>query len=61
VLIDERGLVEEIEVLRNSQPDHPALADSASEAVRQWRYEPATKAGEPVSVYFTVFVEFKLH
>lgn len=60
-LIGEDGLVEEIEVLQNSQPDHPALADSASEAVRQWRYEPATKSGEPVSVYFTVFVEFKLH
>ena len=33
---------------------------SASEAVEQWRYEPATKDGEAVDAYFTVVVNFSL-
>lgn len=33
---------------------------SAIEAVRQWRYEPATQNGEPVDAYFTVVVDFDL-
>lgn len=31
---------------------------SATEAVEQWRYEPATKDGEAVEVHFTVVVNF---
>jgi hypothetical protein len=33
---------------------------SAAEAVEQWRYEPATKDGEAIDVYFTVVVNFSL-
>ena len=24
-----------------------------------WRYEPATRNGRPVAVYFTIFIEYK--
>ena len=58
-VIDSSGVVSEIEVLRNSRSDIEAFAESAKAAVTQWRYEPATRAGVPVGVYFTVFVEFK--
>jgi len=34
--------------------------DAAMEAVRQWRYEPATQNGTPVAVYFTIEVELSL-
>jgi outer membrane biosynthesis protein TonB len=30
------------------------------EALRQWKFEPGTKAGEPVNVRVTVEVEFQL-
>ena len=47
---------EAVERLRES------FAEAAVEAVRQWRYEPARKErGRPVSVYFTVMVEFTLN
>lgn len=54
------GTVDDIQVLKVSSDDEPFFIDSAREAVRQWRYEPATKDGLAVPVYFTVFVEFKL-
>jgi len=31
------------------------------EAIRSWRYEPATLSGRPVSVYLEVRVSFQLH
>ena len=34
---------------------------AALEAVRSWRYEPATLNGRPVSVYLEVRVSFQLH
>lgn len=55
------GTVGNIELLRASPEDEPWFAESAREAVSQWRYEPATKNGLAVPVYFTVFVEFKLN
>ena len=33
--------------------------DSALRAVRQWRFEPALRNGEPLDVYFTVFLEIE--
>ena len=50
----------DIEVLRCNRPNM-GFEDSAVEAVSQWRYKPALQNGKPVEVYFTVFVEFKLH
>jgi protein TonB len=36
------------------------LAEAALTAVRQWRYEPILKGGQPVEVNLTVTVNFKL-
>jgi len=36
------------------------LAASAVEAVEQWRFRPGTRDGTPVTVYFTIEVEFRL-
>ena len=54
------GTVGEVEVLRVNRPNM-GFETAAIEAVQQWRYEPAMQNGRPVEVYFTVFVEFKLH
>jgi outer membrane biosynthesis protein TonB len=43
--------------LRRHAPEFEA---AAKEAVARWRYEPAMMHGEPVRVYYTVVVEFKL-
>jgi TonB family protein len=32
--------------------------EASMEAVRQWKYHPATKAGQPVEVEFTIIVDF---
>lgn len=59
-VILEDGTVANIEILQRRPEDDPGFAESAREAVAQWRYEPATVEGTPVPVYFTVFIEFKL-
>ncbi len=50
------GSVLQLEVLAG----HPLLVNSALEAVRQWRYEPTLRGGEPVEVISTVDVAFRL-
>lgn len=55
-IINEQGAVEGVKVLRSN----PLLDDAAMAAVRRWRYKPATLDGQPVKVYFTVVVTFKL-
>jgi len=37
---------------------HPLLVQSALEAVRQWRYQPTLRDGEPMEVITTVDVVF---
>lgn len=37
----------------------PAMESVALEALRQWRFEPAKLAGQPVGVYYTLTVNFK--
>lgn len=39
---------------------HPMLAPAAIDAVKQWRYRPYEKDGEPVAVETTVQVNFRL-
>jgi outer membrane biosynthesis protein TonB len=51
--------VGEIEVLRCLQPAL-GFEEAAIHAVAKWRYHPATHNGKPVSVYFTILVEFSL-
>jgi len=54
------GVVGDLEVLRVNRPNM-GFEEAAITAVQQWMYQPATQNGKPVEVYFTVFVDFKLH
>jgi len=56
-IVSSTGDVRSVQVLRKVEPE---LDDEAIRAVRQWRYEPAIRAGKPVSVYLTVTVTFRL-
>jgi protein TonB len=58
-VIRENGTVGEVQVL-TAIPNWPSLDRSAVEAVQQWKYRPAVKDGHPVSVYFTVMIQFRL-
>ncbi len=59
LIIDREGIPRAPVVLKMS-PGCEELAASAVDAVLQWRYSPGTLNGEPVPVYFTVFVKFSL-
>lgn len=59
-IIHSDGSVGDVEVLRTNRPNM-GFEDAAIAAVTQWRYKPALQNGKPVEVYFTVFVDFKLH
>jgi protein TonB len=59
-IIQADGSVGNIEVLRTNRPNM-GFEDAAILAVSQWAYKPALQNGRPVEVYFTVFVDFKLH
>jgi TonB family protein len=58
-VIREDGTVGNVQVLSNDS-GFPSLAESATNAVRQRVYRPAVKDGKPVSIYFTVRVDFRL-
>ncbi len=53
------GTVGEVSVLQCSRP-HLGFENAAVEAVRQWRYQPATRDGRPVDVYFTILIRFEM-
>ena len=56
-IVEKDGRVSDIEVVK----DLPfGLGDAAADAVRRWRFAPATLNGQPISVYYTVTVNFKL-
>jgi protein TonB len=55
-VIDARGTVESVRVLRSIQ----LLDQAAVDAVRHWRFTPALLNGEPVPVVMTVTVKFSL-
>ena len=56
IVIDEQGRVTVVSVMRGEEP----LTSAAVEAVRRWRYEPATLGGTPISIYRIVKVPFRL-
>ena len=56
-VIDEQGNVISARVLSG----HPLLVDAALKAVLQWKYEPTTLNGQPVSVELRVEVRFDLN
>ncbi|HPW55019.1 MAG: energy transducer TonB [Thermoanaerobaculaceae bacterium] len=59
-LVDEHGVVQNVEVLRSLEK---GCTDAAVHALRQWRYEPArfTESSKPVAVFFTVTIAFRLN
>ena len=56
-IIDEHGNVVQAHVVSG----HPLLLDAALKAVLQWKYEPTTLNGQPVSVELQVQVHFRLN
>jgi TonB family protein len=51
------GTIDNVEIIK----DLPyGLGDAAREAVSHWRFRPATFRGEPIDVYYTVTVNFRL-
>jgi protein TonB len=56
-VIDEHGNVVQARVVSG----HPLLMDAALKAVLQWKYEPTTLNGQPVSVELQVQVRFNLN
>jgi protein TonB len=58
-IIHKDGSVGDVEVLKEPAANL-GFSESAVQAVRQWRYRPATQNGRPVDVYFTVVVTYTL-
>ncbi|MGH9219229.1 MAG: energy transducer TonB [Vicinamibacterales bacterium] len=54
--VDASGAVKETRVLRS----HAVLDEAATDAVRQWRYEPLLLNGKPTPFVLTVTVSFSL-
>lgn len=54
--IDKEGKISGLQVLSGDE----MLAQSASEAVRQWRYKPILSDGEPIEVDTTITITFSL-
>jgi len=51
------GTIDDVEIIK----DLPnGLGEAALDAVRRWRFRPATFHGEPIDVYYTVTVNFRL-
>jgi TonB family protein len=57
IRIDKEGRVEDAQIMSGD----PSLSQAAIEAVRQWRYKPATLAGNPIATDGTAEVVFALH
>ncbi len=57
VIIDEKGFPRQISVIR---PLGMQLDEKAIEAVKHWRFKPATKDGKAVGMDATVEVNFRL-
>ena len=56
-IVRKNGEIDDIEIIK----DLPyGLGEAALDAVRRWRFRPATFRGEPIDVYYTVTVNFRL-
>lgn len=56
-IVRKDGTIDDVEVIK----DLPyGLGDAAREAVSRWRFRPATYRGDPIDVYYTVTVNFRL-
>jgi len=56
-IVRKNGTIDDVEVIREL-PE--GLSEAAREAVAQWRFRPATYQGNPIDVYYTVTVNFRL-
>jgi TonB family protein len=56
-IIDEEGCVQGVRVLRGLDPD---LDEAAQRAVRRWVFRPAVFQGQPVKVYYSLTINFKV-
>jgi TonB family protein len=56
-IIDTEGNVTNVTVLKGLPM---GLSEAAEEAVKRWKFRPATLNGKPVSVYFNLTVNFQL-
>ncbi len=59
VLIDEDGVVKDIQVLRSPRPDL-GMSAAAADTVKRWRFRPATKGGVAVKMWKTITITFQL-
>ncbi len=57
-LVNERGEVERVEVLRGVTPDY-GLDEAAAAALRTWRFRPATKNGVRVKTWYNTTIPFQ--
>jgi len=58
--IEKDGTVGNVRVLRAAGGDC-GFEESSIAAVKQWRYEPATRNGEPIDMDWTIVVDFAMH
>ena len=58
VATDATGVVHVVRVLT---PLEPGLGQNAVEAIKKWRFTPATKDGKPVAVQMEVEVGYSLY
>lgn len=58
VLVDESGRPKDVQVAQTS--GFSRLDDAATQAVRRWRFQPATDAGRPITVWTQVAITFRL-
>jgi TonB family protein len=56
ISIDEQGFVTNVDILNSPHSD---LGIAATNAIKQWKFEPVKKNGNPISVKFPVIVDFK--
>ena len=51
------GTIDNVEIIQDLEA---GLGEEARRAVSRWRFRPATLRGEPIDVYYTVTVNFRL-